>query len=362
MSSGEFGASSFEFYEGIRIFIPGSVCVALYAAVVATFGLDAPTPTDSILGSALGALVCGLLLYFVDFPSHSAPFRNNLPDRELEKIELPDELEPKNLYFVLLDTEVPAGIKDRALYMGSMFRIGFELVYLLFVTSVCVVAVALLVPHAGAAQASTEVEAVLWVALATFVGLLALALSFDLLRVTRHNRRAREDEELERKKHSSVVADLSALDLCLLVLTLALLFAYGRSEVQPLGGAAVALPLAVWALRFQRGYPAGRGRKPCPRSIAVIWLSLAGAALCAVGLIDPPQASALGLVEAVGWLATALFAGGIVVSRGPEKKILGSYSTQRTWLNLNRPRICTYLEKCQEPSPSSLNAEPPASG
>lgn len=342
MSSGELGASSFEFYEGIRIFIPGAICVALYAGVVATFGLNAPMPTESIVGSALGALICGLLLYFVDFPTHSAAFRNGLPDRELEQFELPSWLNRTNFYFVLLDTALPTGIKDRALYMGSMFRIGYELTYLLFTTSVCVVSVALLVPSAGEPRPDASVEPVLWIALALFVGLFLLALSFDLLRITRGNRTAKPDRQ---KKHSSVIEDLSSVDLCLLVLTAISLAAYGFSDVQPLGGVGIAVPLATWAVRYQRGYPSKKGRRPCRRLIAVIWLSVAGAALCIVGLLAMPEASTLGLGETIGWIGTALFAGGIVVSRGAEKKLLGSYSTQRTWLSLNADRVREYLEK-----------------
>jgi hypothetical protein len=342
MSSGELGASSFEFYEGIRIFIPGAACVALYAGVVATFGLEAPVPTGSIVGSALASLICGLFLYFVDFPSHSAAFRNGLPDRELAEIELPEGLNRTNFYFVLLDTEIPAGIKNRALYMGSMFRIGFELTYLMFATAVGVVSIALLVPSAGANRSGTEVAPVLWVGLGLFVGLFLLAISLDLLRIVRRSGKEKGDRWAS---ISRAIVGFSPLDRCLLVLVLGLLLAYGRSEIQPLGGLAIAVPLATWAVRYQRGYPDSKsGRRPCPRSIAVIWASLAGSVLCIVGLLTLPDASALGLPEAVGWLATALFAAGIVVSRGPEKKIRGSYSTQRTWLGLNRWRIREYLD------------------
>lgn len=341
MSSGELGASSFEFYEGIRIFIPGAACVALYAGVVATFGLEAPMPTENIVGSALGSLICGLFLYFVDFPSHSATFRSGLPDRQLDEVKLPEGLNRTNLYFVLLDTEIPTGIKDRALYMGSMFRIGFELTYLLFATAVAVVSIALLVPSAGGPRSSAEVGSVLWVALGVFVGLFLLAISLDLLRVARQSRVKKAGW---RKVLSKSVAGFTRLDRCLLALTLGLLLAYARFDVRLLGGLAIALPLATWAVRYQRGYPGKAGREPCPRSIAVVWVSLAGSVLCAVGLLALPDASALGLPEAVGWLATALFAGGIVVSRGPEKKIRGSYSTQRTWLSLSQARIRKFLD------------------
>jgi hypothetical protein len=92
MPPGEIGASSFEFYEGIRIFIPGAALVGLYAGVVATFGLDAPTPANSFVAAAVSALLAGLLLYFIDYPSRGAAFRSGLPDKELESWELPRTL------------------------------------------------------------------------------------------------------------------------------------------------------------------------------------------------------------------------------------------------------------------------------
>jgi hypothetical protein len=182
MPPGEIGASSFEFYEGIRIFIPGAAVVGLYTGVVNTFALAAPDPANNLVAAAVAALLVGLLLYFIDYPSRGAAYLSGLPDQELENWNLPKSLNRVNLYFVLMDTDLPGGIRNRALYMGSMYRIGVELAYLLFVTSVCVLGIALFLPSSGRPVSAAPIEPVLWVGAGLFALLFAITLGLDASR------------------------------------------------------------------------------------------------------------------------------------------------------------------------------------
>jgi hypothetical protein len=326
MPAGEIGASSFEFYEGIRIFIPGAAVVGLYAGVVATFGLDAPDPAKSFIAAAAGALLAGLLLYFIDYPSRGAAFRSGLPDKELENWELPRTLNRLNLYFVLMDTDVPGGIRSRALYMGSMYRIGVELAYLFFITSMCVLGVALLAPSPGKAESTASIEPVLW----TGAGLFAL-----LLVVTTFLNAARASSKNEVwKRLLRPIKEFGRTDLVLLLISALFIVSQLRFDAPYLTGAAVAVPGLTWAARYHRG----RSGKHVSTQFALFWLCWCGATLCALTALDLPQYSTLTLADSVAWIGLGLLAGVTVAAR-PEKKLRGIYSTQRLWLQMNRKAL-----------------------
>src|SRR5438270_10955811 len=117
MGEDALGTSGFEFYEGIRILIPGAVVVALYAAIRATFQLHTASASDALAGFVL-ALMSGLLLYFIDFSGRSQIYSQAQPHRVLEqwieerKLTPPRGLSATNLYFVLIDTTLPPGIRS----------------------------------------------------------------------------------------------------------------------------------------------------------------------------------------------------------------------------------------------------------
>jgi len=79
------GAASFEFYEGIRVFIPGALVAALFAGAAATFTGSAPQLPGGALGAITLSLLAGLVLYYVDAPAKSAAFRKDLPNRVLDE-------------------------------------------------------------------------------------------------------------------------------------------------------------------------------------------------------------------------------------------------------------------------------------
>src|SRR3954468_727036 len=124
MAIGNVGSDSFDFYEGIRIVLPGGLLVALFEAVVAT-----TTNAGGVLVSqpalAFAATIgMGLLAYFIDVPSRSAIYLRDLPSNYFEENYAPHLKDWLNAFFVVSDETMPPGIRARALYMGSMFRIG----------------------------------------------------------------------------------------------------------------------------------------------------------------------------------------------------------------------------------------------
>lgn len=164
---GEVSPSSFEFYEGIRILIPGALVVGAYEAVVATFRFEAPQATSDALAAFVAALVVGMVAYFLDFPSKGTAFRYLLPDATVRQwnVPAPPGRRPETLYFLILDEVLPAGLRNRALYYGSIFRIGYEAIYILFLTGFAVIGLCFLdLGHAHARYANSSTRTALGVA------------------------------------------------------------------------------------------------------------------------------------------------------------------------------------------------------
>src|SRR6266545_2151956 len=116
-------AGSFEFYEGIRILVPGGVAVGLITAIGNTFGVSGLNLAESIAGALAIALLLGFLAYYVDAPAKAAVFSPDQPTSTLAAwgVEPPSGMRLLNVYFVLLDEVMPAPIRARALYMGSIY-------------------------------------------------------------------------------------------------------------------------------------------------------------------------------------------------------------------------------------------------
>jgi hypothetical protein len=334
VQSGELNASSFEFYEGIRILIPGGVCVALYSGIVFTFGLNAPTPSHSIVGGVTAAIIVGLLLLFIDAPSRSAAYRTELPDSVMHAWDLPSEVNVVNFYFVLLDADIPSGVRNRALYIGSMFRIGFELIYMLAATSLGAIGVGIFIPGSGPTRDTYAVETVLWVAGSLFVALWLVSLFLDYRRSPASGMRSTLKAMAKR-----LGPQIWRSDLLYMVASVGCSAGFIFADKTALAVLAVALPAAVWVVRYHRGFPGKEAPQKPTVPVATTWLALSGVTLCFLAASHFPAHSCLGLAEASAWLVAALFAGVLMVSRGPERKLRGSYSTQRLWLELNREKL-----------------------
>jgi hypothetical protein len=354
--AGKVDAGSFEFYEGIRILIPGAVLVALYAAVVGTLDLSAPHPQADALGAVAGALLGGLLFYFVDAPPKSAVFtEDELPDAKLASlgITVPESVRSLNFYFVVLDEMMPPPIRARALYMGSMFRIGFEVLYMCVFAFIGIVSVGLTteVGPAHPTQSAHRLFAIVaGLHVALFAGALYLAHARRRAWSTRFEalRRTAKDLRDQVPPVDRVLLGGSALSLvwyltCGTHPTLAYIGAVG------LGG-------SLWTIRYFRGYrqcrPASkwyhpvrrlrdyiqqqeRGRRSLNPPAAMLYLVFATGSASLAAAIALPDKSIFSPNVAAGWLAVSLVAALLVISRGHEKRLGGSYATQRTWLEFN---------------------------
>jgi hypothetical protein len=100
------------------VLLPGGMVVGLCAAVAYTFGLgDSDLVTNALAGVAL-ALFAGLFLLFLDIPSRAAVFTFEDPLSLMEEWDVrpsPRGARHLNVYYEVLDTEVPAGGGHRAL-------------------------------------------------------------------------------------------------------------------------------------------------------------------------------------------------------------------------------------------------------
>src|SRR5688572_8720990 len=136
MGASDVGAASFEFYEGIRIVLPGSFAVALANLAAHSLDVSLSLPTSQLVAAILASVAAGLLLYFIDAAARSDTYANDLPSLELSDWgEQPPGFNKENICFVMLDDAFPTTLSSRALYWGSIFRIGFESIYLLAAAS-----------------------------------------------------------------------------------------------------------------------------------------------------------------------------------------------------------------------------------
>ena len=151
-------SGAFEFYEGLRILIPGSFVLAIYVAVGNTFGFVSGGGGIDVLPGLVGALFAGLFLFFVDVPSRAAVFAFESPERVLRGWgrRPPPGGNHLNVYYEILDTIFPTGIRSRTYYLGVIYRIGFESIYLLALPAVAVLAISSLYPEVGTPAHSVD--------------------------------------------------------------------------------------------------------------------------------------------------------------------------------------------------------------
>ncbi|MCW2667742.1 MAG: hypothetical protein JWN57_2704 [Frankiales bacterium] len=193
---GDVGAGSFEFYEGIRILIPGATAVGLYAAADATL-IGGALPSATGLAALAAALLVGLVLHFVDAPSKSLAYSAALPSN-LIRDEWPvaprNGMSVENAFFILVDEEMPQPIRARGLYSGSMYRIGYEINVLLATATVLVFLIEAWPGARNGGQANEAARSLLAVSsvvLMTFP--VCIGHLFDRLRSTRRRRYAGTD-------------------------------------------------------------------------------------------------------------------------------------------------------------------------
>ena len=347
---GDVGTSSFEFYEGIRIVIPGFFAFAAYAAVSATLDSSAKLPDISALGAVLGILSAGLLLYFVDAPAKAVAHRKGLPSDLIQKdwkITLAQPVSTLNMFFVMVDATMPAPIRARGLYKGSIYKIGYEAIVIASFGAL-VVGLGQVARLGGKVDSDLRPRVVL-VALAGGLLVLAVPLAtlFGWLR----------DRHRSRVAYPSIAPSVG--DMATIMLSLALIAAYaGSDDAWILMLAASAVSYAHFLVRMHRGMRMG------PRSFSPIlwrWVgnylsrvgspreSVSPAFLCfpLVLALTPPYLAmaSRGLPPAASWsalsawLAVSISVVTLLIARGHEKGLHGAYATQKAWMQANKERL-----------------------
>jgi hypothetical protein len=364
VAAGDVSPSSFEFYEGIRIIIPGAFALALYAAIGQTFGFPTGAVSSNALSGVVGALGIGLLLYFFDLPSRSAAFRMDLPGEVLKRWDDGrGAVTPANRYFVIFDEKLPRVAFNRALYYGSIFRIGFEGIYLAAVVPLIVIASGTLAPMVGIARnPDTETRVAFWVAGALHLVILSGAVitrrSWWGTRERRTKRR-NPDHEIRpwkrlREEFSYEIPGPDRLALSIGIIAGAIYFCTNSVDAAVV---AIALPASVWAFRYFRGYEAPEmigpvdKRPPITPTTALTAIralnavgasmgySVAAATTLFIAAHRAPESTPLDRLTSIAWALLSLAAGLLIAFRGHERKLAGSYSGQRAWLELNRDAL-----------------------
>ena len=343
MAIGDVNPSSFEAYEGIRMLIPGAVAVSLYGGVVATYSLMISSPADNALAAVVGALFVGLILLFVDAPAKSAAYRNSyLPNREIEHwgIDTRPYGSAVNLYFVMLDTSFPATIRNRSLYMGSIFKIGFEGIYLVALTAIGVLLTTAVFPDLGPTRpATTATKVVLYVAAACPALILGATLYGRLLL----RRRRKSCVKPGTQVWNEFTADVGLDGLVSAVLAAELFAVFAWTHYRPFGIAAVLLPVVFWAVAYFVGRAQPENKKEPRRRLsppaASFLYGVPFALACIECALRVGRSSPLDTSTALAWVVLALLVGVLVGSCGHERKLVGSYQTQTYWMRNNRATL-----------------------
>jgi len=331
---------SFDFYEGIRIVIPGGLAVALLEGILASFGSPAgPAIAANLIVVIALTVGVGLLLYYIDMPTKSAAYRVNQPT-SLIKTWLPDlkTREITQAYLVLLDTQVPPAIAARALYMGSIFRIGFEAILLLGVAQAGLWAATQFRPDAPVASGGPAVAA----------SLVTLAI---LLAARAYTSARREEERRVRRVVGRVRRDIGFWRGFVLSILMGLLLWTYASTLLKLGSNLPAESrsviaggvLFVWVSLLWGPTPFRRpaGGRPMDPFTSLLLFSVGSSVLLSESYRD--GFSGLQDSTPYAWLAAPIVVAVLIAARGHERRLGGAYGSQRKWLELNKPQVMSWL-------------------
>jgi hypothetical protein len=328
---GEISSSSFEFYEGLRALVPGGFVVGLYAAIRETFGVSGAGSIHTALVAVLATLAIGFLLLFLDFPGKAAVVNYNTPIDHLaswKDVAPRSGATHKNIFYEILDVEIPAGIKTKVYYFGAIYRIGFEMIYI-SAAAIPILAIATLFPAVGVARDAhdqTLVRRLFVAALLSHVVIVVIAL---------RGRWGKLRDDLSK--------ELPVLDRVLLVIGISALATNLIWGWRWTGVVAVAVPGSLWTIRYHSGVEAsGRdARRTLHASTAALIYGVTSISLCAIGARWAVSASSLDGRVVAGWGVASLIAAALITARDHEKKLLGVYATQRTWLDGQRDKLVT---------------------
>jgi hypothetical protein len=325
----EISSSSFEFYEGLRALVPGGFVVAIYAAICQTFGVTGTVAIGTTLVAVLTTLAVGFVLLFLDFPGKAAVVNYDTPVdhlRSWKDLAPRGDANHKNIYYEILDVEVPAGIKTKVYYFGAIYRIGFESIYIAAV-AIPVLTLATLFPAVGTARNGEDHASIRRVFIA------ALVLHTVIVGIALRGRWGKIGSDLRK--------EMPLLDWVLLCsggAGLAVNLAFGWRWV---GVVAVAVPGTLWAVRYHSGVkqPGTSARRNLHAATAMLMYGSASISMCAIGARWAVSNSPLDGSVVAGWGAASLITAALITARDHEKKLLGVYATQRTWLDGKRDML-----------------------
>lgn len=379
--------TSFDSYEGIRIVIPGLILYAAGSAAFATISnrWDLIAMQSPVLG-LVSALSLGLLLYYCDVPAKSVGYYEGQPTDRLEA-KYPDRAPAQVLtaYLGLLNSEMPANIRNRSLYMGSMYRIGFEMVMSLGASAYTVfgASVFLLGPASRHGPRAPRLTAALFLVL-VLVAAIAGAKG-DAKRSAARSRPAQRTEQLDdasEKVHRTsadgvrgcfrhdcawfkaefkmrAVRAVYAVGVVCLV-GAAILGRQPEFLSVSTGGIACAglgLCFVSWSHLYTRGVVDSSARKGRRRQSSIRLGIMYAMPLLIVLLFPAGKNNVLGQPHLmVAWSGVAGAVLVLITLRGHERKLRGAYAGQIRWLEDNESRVDDALR----PAAPSVSARRPA--
>lgn len=344
-SLGEVGTSSFDAYEGIRIFIPGAVAFALGTFAAGTVAPDlAGSIRDDAIISLIASLILGLILYYWDLPARSAAALVNQPTAWLEA-EYPKSRasELLTVYFEILNTVMPGTIRNRALYMGSMYRIGLELILTLATSSAVVIGFSLM--RSLPVSPSLGLTSHRWWAVAALVASFVIAFLISVSYERKVNYRVGRQSaglvgrSLRGLAHTNAL--LYAVGAAMLVGSA---YLYGNRYPAAVAGApwvglaGYLICFGYWIVRYVKGDrvddsdPRKRKPIPAPTSAVLLLFPLAWVLISRTGPSDPLSSDR----SLAAWTAVLALAILSIILRGHERKLHGSYAGQTRWLKHNK--------------------------
>jgi hypothetical protein len=332
----EVGPGSFDAYEGIRIVIPG---LLTYGVAVATFCTLAPSEKSSLLGNPLTgvvvALVIGLLLYFLDIPARAAAYVKGQPTDYLnEQFPQIRSGELLTAYFLLLNTRMPANTRNRALYMGSMYRIGVEMILALAIAAAAVFGAALLDYGPDRSAVSAQAHR-----LAAGFLVVVFVLAFCANAAYGH---AKAGERFKKILTGFCVRSILFYCVGLALIAAPALLAHCQRlpalQHRCVAVFGLAISIAYWTRRYIHGDLPRKAvsvtREPLDSSFAGFLFLLP--TVLALSLYTPGARNVLPTTTyLVGWSAAAGLVIAMVVIRGHERKLHGVYIGQTRWLKDN---------------------------
>jgi len=383
------GMTGFTLYETLRIFVPGALSVLLInmtarvAMGVDPFAPDGGAETlvstlESVAVFAVAALMAGLLLYLIDFPSRvriswdgDARYGSPLPSHALKDMLGDSKLPYLSLYFLLSDRYLSTEMHKRVYLFGSLFRVFVDLRVLLALAAVAGSAVSLTVSRASGMKLYPMIDAAY---APFFVALLAGLLIVGSFGVFEHRSRyrrrrfAEEQDSGEATKPVSfapeVISDLRAIwrvGLTILVAAIAGCAVVADGRAAWLGWMLLAVAFVVWLWVEQGPVPESNRRATLRASIMGVLVgerqdsaqfSVAQRLMADLALLGPMLAYAINSSVALGRQPRALSVWGvfmlpcvaIMAIRKHELRLLNIYTDQVTWLELNRSRVEEIIE------------------